>query len=63
MVLEASKTLPLPKKFAALNTKHHFHKCAVVFARKSGACDYYLAKGKGIVAVRAYKTNRLWVLQ
>jgi hypothetical protein len=34
-----------------------------VIARRSGACDYYLAKGKGIVAVREYKTNRLWVLQ
>lgn len=34
-----------------------------VKARASGTCDYYFAKGKGIVAVREYKTNRLWVLQ
>lgn len=35
----------------------------VVKARASGTCDYYFAQGKGIVAVREYKTNRLWVLQ
>jgi hypothetical protein len=35
----------------------------VVAMRRSGDCDYYMAKGKGIVAVREYKTNRLWVLQ
>lgn len=41
---------------------YHLYRFGVK-ARASGTCDYYLAKGKGIVAVREYKTNRLWVLQ
>lgn len=30
---------------------------------RSSACDYYIARGKGIVAIRELKHNRLWVLQ
>ena len=35
----------------------------VVQCRSSGDADYYLAKNKGIVAIRDYKDNKLWVLQ
>lgn len=35
----------------------------VVKCRASGSADYYLAKNKGIVAIRDYKDNKLWVLQ
>lgn len=42
---------------------YKIHRYAVTQRLHSEFCDYYLAKGKGIVAVREYKTNRLWVLQ
>ncbi|MFN3530595.1 MAG: hypothetical protein ACK417_11790 [Bacteroidia bacterium] len=35
----------------------------VVYARSAGDADYYLARGKGIIAIRDYKSNKLWVLQ
>lgn len=42
---------------------YKLHRYAATARLHSEYCDYYLAKGKGIVAVREYKTNRLWVLQ
>jgi hypothetical protein len=42
---------------------YKLHRYAVTARLHSEYCDYYLAKRKGIVAVREYKTNRLWVLQ
>lgn len=41
----------------------YFVKRKVVDARSSGDADYYLSKGKGIIAIRDYKSNKLWVLQ
>ena len=41
----------------------YFVKRKVVKARSSGDADYYLARGKGIIAIRDYKANKLWVLQ
>jgi hypothetical protein len=42
---------------------YRLYRYAVAMRLHSEYCDYYMAKGKGIVAVREYKTNRLWVLQ
>jgi hypothetical protein len=35
----------------------------LVRVRQGSDCDYYIARHKGIVAIREYQTNRLWVLQ
>ena len=32
-------------------------------SRFNSDADYYLAKNRGIVAIREYKTNKLWILQ
>ena len=34
-----------------------------LYSRMSQEADYYLAKNKGIVAIRDYTDNKLWVLQ
>lgn len=41
----------------------YFIKRYGVPSRFRSDADYYLAKNRGIVAIREYKTNKLWILQ
>ena len=41
----------------------YFFKRNKMTARMGSDADYYLAKNRGIVAIREYKTNKLWILQ
>ena len=41
----------------------YFFKRNAMTARFGSDADYYLAKNRGIVAIREYKSNKLWILQ
>lgn len=41
----------------------YFIKRNAMSARFGSDADYYIARNKGIVAIREYKTNKLWILQ
>lgn len=41
----------------------YFIKRNAVPSRFRSDADYYIAKNRGIVAIREYKTNKLWILQ
>ena len=36
---------------------------SIVKSRNGATVDYYFARNKGLVAIKNYKTNKLWVLQ